>query len=146
MTSSARGLPAQGVLLGVDYGLARLGLAKCDPLRLIATPLRVMRTQGRHPRLVAEELAACARETESVGFVFGWPDENDKRTCLVRDAITVLVTELRARGFACASVPEDFSSRDALDLLHEARKKKKALRGDIDAYAAAVILERYLGE
>jgi hexokinase len=46
-------LPAEGALLGIDYGRVRLGLAKCDSLRLVVTPLRVLRIKDMRPALDA---------------------------------------------------------------------------------------------
>jgi len=157
-------LPPAGALLGIDYGKARIGLAKCDPTRLVVTPLATIEKgkprahdttrSGRAGRpaaecasqraVVAGAIAGYAREAACVGAVFGWPDEDDPRTLPVRDDIILLAECLRNEfSVLCAFVPESFSSREALDLLHEAKKKKKALRA-LDPYAAAVILRRYL--
>ena len=130
--------------MGVDYGKARIGLARCDETRLVVTPLVTLHSKGKSAAALAGELAKYAAETASVGLVFGWPDEDDARTEGVRNDITKLVHILRTSfSVLCACAPEGFSSRDALDLLHQAKKKRKASRA-LDPYAAAVILQRYI--
>jgi putative Holliday junction resolvase len=137
-------LPPTGVLLGVDYGKARIGLARCDETRLVVTPLMTLHIKGKSAAAVAEELMQHTAKTACVGLIFGWPDEDDARTEAVRNDIAKLVGRLRGTfSLLCAFVPESFSSRDALDFLREAKKKRAASRA-LDPYAAAVILQRYL--
>ena len=139
-------LPSAGVLLGVDYGTVRIGFAKCDSLRIVVTPLSTVTITGKSLRTIASLIATTMQETGSVGIIFGWPDCCDSRTETVRAHITKLITYLRKDfSAACVCVEEDFSSREALSLLHEAGKKQKKKR-ILDQYAAAVILQRYLDE
>jgi len=141
---SGDALPQKGALLSVDFGKARVGLAKTDAGRMIVTPLETLDAKGKSLAALADLIAERARALDCVGLVLGWPDEDDDRTLPLRKEICSLARQLRSRhSLPCGAAPEGFSSRDALDHLHEARKKKKA-RARLDCYAAAVILERYL--
>jgi putative Holliday junction resolvase len=67
----AAALPPSGALIGIDPGEKRIGVAVCDPGRLIASPLEVI-PRGRFCDDAAKILAlydgrACA------GFVVGLP-------------------------------------------------------------------------
>jgi putative Holliday junction resolvase len=138
-------LPDTGALLAVDYGKARIGLAKTDAERIVATPLETLSVTGKSKRAIAAMIADRAKALFCVGLVIGWPDEEDARTLPLREEICALARQLRAQhALLCAFSPEGFSSRDALMYLHEAGKKKKD-RARLDHFAAAVILERYLG-
>lgn len=128
--------------MAIDFGKARVGLAKTDDERLTVTPLETLAAKGKSLQALADIIADRARALGCVGLVFGWPDEDDDRTLPLRKEIRALARQL-GHSFPCASAPESFSSRDALAYLHEARKKKKD-RVRLDHYAAAVILERYL--
>ncbi|MDR2733979.1 MAG: Holliday junction resolvase RuvX [Spirochaetota bacterium] len=137
-------LPCKGALLAIDFGKARVGLAKTDAERFVVTPLETLEAKGISLRALAERIADRAKALECVGLVLGWPDEDDDSTLPLRKEICTLAEQLRQRhSLPCASAPESFSSRDALMYLHEAKKKKKD-RARLDHYAAAVILERYL--
>lgn len=136
-------LPASGVLLAIDFGMARIGIARSDATQMLATPVDVLQVKNRPLDFIIERLAACC-PADCVGLVFGWPDEDDVRTEPVRTQILMLAESLgERRTLPWALSPESFSSRDALDLLHASGKKMKPGQ-PIDAYAAAVILQRYL--
>lgn len=67
----AEALPPRGALLGVDPGAKRIGLAVCDPDRLIASPLEtVVRTKTRED---LARLLAAYDGRGCVGCVVGLP-------------------------------------------------------------------------
>lgn len=65
------GLPPSGKLLGLDMGLARIGIAVCDPLRLGARPLRTLTRSSRNADFA--ELAAVVQAEDVTGVVCGLP-------------------------------------------------------------------------
>ena len=67
MTSSG----PTGKLLAVDVGLARIGVAVCDPLRLAARPLQVIHRRSRREDF--EMLAHLIRKQEAVAIICGLP-------------------------------------------------------------------------
>ena len=71
LLASAFDLPA-GRLLALDLGQARTGVAVCDELGLLATPLTVLR---RHATRVADfaEIAALVQRERAVGVLMGLP-------------------------------------------------------------------------
>ncbi len=68
---AAQAFPSQGKLLALDVGLARIGIAVCDPLRLGARPLFTLPRASRNEDF--SQLAAVARREEIVGVVCGLP-------------------------------------------------------------------------
>ena len=58
-----------GVRLAIDLGSARLGVARCDPDGLLATPLATV-TRGRGD---LDRLAALAAEHEAMEVIVGLP-------------------------------------------------------------------------
>ena len=130
-----------GRILGVDAGERRIGLALSDETRLLATPLRVLvRTQGLAP--ILDTLADIVEQEGVTRLVVGLPLNADGS--LGRQA-------KRAQDFARVAekvchVPvtlwdERLSTREAEAI---ARAQGKRRRGDLDAVAAAVILQDYL--
>jgi putative Holliday junction resolvase len=69
--NSAPQLPTQGKLLALDVGLARIGIAVCDPLRLAARPHSTLTRASRNEDFA--QLAEIAKAEEVVGVVCGLP-------------------------------------------------------------------------
>ena len=130
-----------GRVLGVDAGERRIGLALSDETRLLATPLRVLvRTDGLAP--VLDTLAHIVEREGVTQLVVGLPLNADGS--LGRQA-------KRAQDFArvaqkVCGIPvtlwdERLSTREAEAIV---RAQGKRRRTDVDAVAAAVILQDYL--
>ncbi|HOP20908.1 MAG TPA: Holliday junction resolvase RuvX, partial [Amphiplicatus sp.] len=62
---------ARGTLLGLDLGDKTIGVASCDPDRMVATPVTTIRRTKFTPD--AERLAALAAERKAVGLILGLP-------------------------------------------------------------------------
>ena len=68
-------LPTTGALLGLDLGTKTIGVARCDAMQMIASPVE---TIGRKKfKLDAERLLALIAETGVVGIVLGLPKNMD---------------------------------------------------------------------
>src|SRR5688500_13794859 len=63
--------PTQGKLLALDVGLARIGIAVCDPLRLVARPHSTLTRSSRNADFA--HLAKIAKDEEILGVVCGLP-------------------------------------------------------------------------
>jgi putative Holliday junction resolvase len=131
-------LPA-GRLLALDLGQARTGVAVCDELGLLATPLTTLR---RQPTRAADyaALAALAQRERAVGILVGLPAE----TLADSGAQARWVRRYTGRLAAALSLPiafwdETLSTVDAAQLRSEGQG-----RASLDAIAAAVILEQLL--
>lgn len=60
-----------GKLLALDVGLARIGVAVCDPLRLAARPFSVLRRRSRNQDFAI--LADWLRSEQAVAVICGLP-------------------------------------------------------------------------
>jgi putative Holliday junction resolvase len=125
-------------LLGIDHGLKRIGVALSDPLGIIATPLTVL--QATPKAEVLTRLAALVEEHAISKIVVGLPTDSEGH--IGPQARTVLRWARQLAG--TVSVPivlwdESYSTADAT----ATRRGKKHGR-ELDAVAAAVILQSYL--
>lgn len=68
---AAAAFTAKGALLGLDLGEKTIGVAVCDPARMVATPVETIRRRKFTPD--AERLALLAAERNAVGIVIGLP-------------------------------------------------------------------------
>lgn len=137
-------LPPTGRLLAVDWGDVRIGLALSDESQVIATPLEtlVRRTGKRFPMPRFLELVA---QHSPVGIVVGLPltAEGDEG---VSAAATREVAEAigRRTGLPVDFWDERMSTARALAAIREQGGSTRGRREDVDALAAAVVLQHYL--
>jgi putative holliday junction resolvase len=128
-----------GVRLGIDVGLARIGVAACDPEGLLASPVATVR-RGRGD---LGELARLAAERDAFEIIVGLPTGLSGRESK---------SAADARGFAGALaslvgpaevrlVDERFTTVLAHDALRAGGKDSRARRPVIDQAAAALLLQ-----
>ncbi|WP_375206304.1 Holliday junction resolvase RuvX [Hyphococcus sp.] len=68
---AAPGFGAKGALFGLDIGEKTIGVAVCDPARIVATPVETIRRKKFTAD--AERLAALAAERKIAGIIIGLP-------------------------------------------------------------------------
>ncbi|NLH00792.1 MAG: Holliday junction resolvase RuvX [Clostridiales bacterium] len=131
-------------IMAIDYGDARIGLAVSDETASLCGEAwtLVERSMERAAEAIAKE--AKARNVES--FVLGCPKNMDG-TCGARAEKSVRFKTLLE---ACSGIPvtlwdERLTTVEAHSVLRANGKKTKNHRGKIDAVAASLILESFLG-
>lgn len=135
--------PDRGRIAAVDYGTVRVGLAICDPDRILASPLCVLKRGN--PTDEANSLRLIANEENLLGWVVGLPIHLDgaesKKSAEARRFAKWLASEthLPVRMF-----DERFSTAMADDRLESASLTNKRRKQRIDAVAAQVLLESFL--
>jgi putative Holliday junction resolvase len=155
-------LPPQGRLLALDVGTRTIGLATCDALRLLATPVEtIARTKFTRD---AVRLADFIRRQEIVALVVGLPLNMDGSEGPRCQSIRQFVANLAALDFDLGPPPgrRDGAARRFADLTtvlqderlstagvertmirsYDMSRRKRAAR--IDAGAAAWILQAVL--
>ena len=139
------------IILGIDLGKARTGVAICDRGELLASPLTVVNEHNRE-RLV-ERLAALARENRAELLAVGLPrnmDGTEGESAQNAREIGALLEE--AAGLPVAFVDERGTTVTAHGYLNDTNtrgKRRTNTRGKrrkavVDAVAATVILQNYL--
>lgn len=132
------------VVLCIDFGLKRCGLAISDPNRIIASPLQTIASATLENWL---ELEIPKRQIAEI--VLGYPTRLDGSDSHVTENIRLLKAVLEAK-FSTIPVhlfDERFSSKMASSAIAQmGHKKKKQDKGLIDQVAAAMILQEYLGQ
>ena len=130
--------------MAIDYGDRRIGLAVSDPLGLLAGEAWTMEEwdMERAALRIGEEAAA-----RDVGeLVLGLPKNMDGSEGPRAEKSRQLRELLLERcGLPVTLWDERRSSVEAHAILHAAGKKEKKHRQSVDAVAASLILEGYLG-
>lgn len=140
--------PDSGRLAAVDYGTVRIGIAVCDPDRILASPVEVY--QVRNPDRDADYFKSLAQQERLAGFVVGLPihcdggESQKSKECRqfarwLSDQ-TDLPVRLFDERFSTAAAKERMRGGPGGPLKQSRNKKKKQL----DAVAALVLLESFL--
>jgi len=133
-----------GKILGIDYGEARTGLALSDYTGLIATPLTVL--TDRNMDWLVKRIGEVVTEHEVVGIVVGNPLNMDGTVGEKSLKCETLAVKLRDT-FSAVQVKmfdERLSTVEAHEIRRSNASNKKKRSQNIDAVAAAVILQSYL--
>jgi putative Holliday junction resolvase len=128
-----------GVRLAVDVGTARLGVARCDPGGLLASPLATIR-RG-HGDL--DSLAALVAASGAIEVVVGLPTGLSGREGAAATQARVFADALAARlaPLPVRLVDERFTTVIAHDALRAGGHGSRARRPVVDQAAAALILQ-----
>jgi putative Holliday junction resolvase len=128
----------------VDYGERRVGLAVSDPTGTIASPAgHILRRPGKRPPVA--EIIRRAEEAGVDGFVLGLPlDGNGDETPRCAEVRTVGAALEERTGKPVRYVDERFTTAAALRAVREMGGSTEGRKGDVDAMAAAVLLQHAL--
>ncbi len=133
-----------GRILAIDYGQRRCGLALTDPLNLFARPLETVARRELMPRLIQ-----LRKEYEIAKIVIGLPVHPSGENVEIEPSIQALIQgiEKKLAGVEIDRQNESYSSKEAMELMVSmgVKKNKRSKKENLDKMAAAIILQRYLG-
>jgi putative Holliday junction resolvase len=136
---------------GLDVGERRIGVAVSDLTGTLARPVGVLYTTGLDGDAVeraATELARLAAEEDGLtSLVVGLPRRLDGSPNDMTPRVQAFADALRTRiGVPVILQDERLTSREAESRLALREKDWRARKRQIDAAAAAIILQDYLDE
>jgi putative Holliday junction resolvase len=142
--ADAPGLGTAGRVLAVDYGERRIGLAVSDPTRTVASPVGVVtRRAGKRPPIA--ELVRRAQELEASAIVLGLPlDDRGEDTPRALEVRRIAAELERRTGLPVSLLDERYTTAAALRAVREMGGSTRGRKGDVDALAAAVLLQQAL--
>ena len=131
----------RGTRLGVDVGKARVGVAKCDPDGLLATPVEtVPRDDGSVARIIA-----LADEHGAFEVLVGLPlNMRGEDTASTRDAREFAAALAAASALPVRLVDERLSTVSAHAALRSSGRSQRSSRTIVDQVAAVVLLQQAL--
>ena len=135
---------ASRVVLAIDFGLRRVGVATGNLLTRTATPLITLRSEHGPPW---SELDALVREWQPGTIVVGIPQRDERRQ--IETEIREFIAALERRyGIEVESVDEAFSSTAARSALRERRRsghlRRRIHRDRVDQHAACLLAEQWM--
>lgn len=131
------------IILSVDYGRVRTGIAVCDKSEIIASPVTVIKEVRQE--VLAEKIAEIAKQKNAELIVMGLPRNMDgsegESAENVRAFSEILKEktslEIVLRDERCTTV----TAYEYLNITDTRGKKRKAV---VDSVAATIILEDFL--
>lgn len=131
-------------IMGIDYGDARTGLAVSDEMNILVG--EAWTVNEWNPERVADVIAQEAQKRNVRRLVLGLPKNMDGSEGPRAEKCRDFAELLRSRtDIELVMWDERRSSIEAHAILHANGKKEKKHRKTVDAVAASLILEGYLG-
>ena len=140
-----------GRVAGLDVGERRIGVAVSDATGTLARPLGVLQTSGLDgdavERTVAELGRLSAEDDGLESLVIGLPRRLDGSPSEMTPRVEAFAEALRTRtALPVALQDERLTSREAESRLALREKDWRVRKKQLDAAAAAIILQDYLDE
>lgn len=137
-------LPASGRLLALDWGEVRFGIAASDELQIVASPVTTL-TRRRGKRFPMPAFLEVVARLAPAAVVIGLPleadgTEGDKAT----EVRTLAGTIARRTGLPVSLADERFTTARALGAIREQGGSVRGRREEVDALAAAVLLQQVM--
>ncbi len=131
-------------LLGIDFGLKRVGLAVSDELGITTTPLDTLDYSKQD---FWERLISIINKQKAKACVVGVPFYEKETNSDITNALNSFIDLLRNKsGLNVYIFDESFTSRNAVEtmLAIDKPKKKRSQKGEKDKISAALILRNFL--
>ena len=131
------------VILSVDFGRARTGIAVCDKSEFLASPVTVI--QEKYVPALVEKVAALAAEKKAERIVVGLPvNMNGTEGESARNARRFADDLHTASGLPVDMLDERCTTMEAHRFLNATNTRGKKRKAVVDAVSAVIILENYL--
>lgn len=131
-------------IMGIDYGDARTGLAVSDEMNILVGEAWTLNEWD--PERVSDTIASEAEKRNVKRLVLGLPKNMDGSEGPRAEKCRAFAELLRSKtDIELVMWDERRSSIEAHAILHAVGKKEKKHRKTVDAVAASLILEGYLG-
>ena len=136
-------------VLGIDYGARRIGLALSDATATLASPWRMLQrppSEAETLRMLIAAISALQDDADGLeAVVVGWPRRLDGSATDQTAIVETFARSLKSQ-IAVPVVLQDerLSSTEAESRLARREKDWRKRKQQLDAAAAAVILQDYL--
>ena len=131
------------VIISVDYGDVRTGVAACDKLQLLASPVTVIKQKD--PELLSEEIKKICLEKKAEKIVLGLPKNMDGSAGFRAEVCKEFAKLLSEKtGLSVDFQDERLTTVSAHNILNATDTRGKKRKAVVDAVSAVLILEDYL--
>jgi putative Holliday junction resolvase len=138
-------IPPVGRLLAVDWGERRIGLALSDETQVLAQPLTTL-TRRAGKRFPMAQLLQLITTHNVVGVIVGLPLDESGAEGDAAHAARALADDIKSRAgeLEVTMWDERMTTARVLAAVREMGGKTRGRKEDVDAMAAALLLQHYL--
>ena len=129
-------------LIGVDFGLSKIGLSISDPSKIISIPLKVVRYKTKAELL--NILNEIAMENDVDTFVVGYPLNMNNEKNEMTELVEQFKADLQEMNFKVYLQDERLSSESAKKIIQQQNIKTGENKEKIDLIASTIILQSFL--
>ena len=131
--------------MGIDFGLARIGIALSDDTKFLASPFITYKRKGDEQDILYFSNLIKEKQVDEIicGLPYNMQGEEQDIAQHTREFMQKLSQEV---GMEVKFVDERLSSSMAEEMLKETEKDWKKRKEKLDAVAASIILQDYLDE
>ena len=129
-------------LIGIDFGLAKIGLSISDPSKIISIPLKVVRYETKNQLL--RKLNEIAIENDVNTFVIGYPLNMNNEKNEMTQLVDQFKADLIEMNFKVHLQDERLSSESAKKIIQQQNIKTGENKEKIDLIASTIILQSFL--
>ena len=131
------------IIMSVDYGDVRTGIAVCDKTQILASPVCVITEKNRD--VLVNKIAELAKERKVERICVGLPQNMDGSYGFRSDACRELGKLLEEKtGLTVAFQNERLTTVSAHNILNAVDVRGKKRKAVVDAVSAVLILEDYM--
>lgn len=131
------------IIMSVDLGKARTGIAVCDKTEMLASPYRVI--NETYIEKLLDKVADCAKETKAELLVVGLPKNMDGSEGESAENARAFAQRLKEKTGLPIEMKDErgttITAHNYLNITDTRGKKRKAV---VDAVAATIILQDHL--
>lgn len=137
-------------IIGIDYGMSRIGIAASDEQKIIAAPVAIVHTHKKSQETIARLVQELEKHQQLYGYtieeiVVGLPLMMSGKMGLLADEVKHFVELLRvALPVPIVFWDERLSSVQAERSMREGNISRKRRAQIVDTVAAVIILQNYL--
>lgn len=131
--------------MGIDFGLARIGIALSDDTKFLASPFVTYNRKGEEQDILYFTNLIKEKNVDEIvcGLPYNMQGEEQEIAIKTREFMQKIEQQT---GLVINFVDERLSSSIAEDILKQTIKDWKKRKEKLDAMAASVILQDYLDE
>lgn len=133
------------VILSVDYGDARTGVAVCDKNEILASPVCTLKEKDR--QVLAEKIVEICNEKKAQMIVIGLPRNMDGTYGYRCDECRALADEIQSiQNIDVQFEDERLTTVMAHNFLNTTDTRGKKRKAVVDTVSAVLILESYINK
>ncbi len=133
-----------GRIIGIDFGMARIGLARSDKSKILASPVGVVKAQKKPEDTIALILAEIKDFTCEL-FVIGLPLQLSGKASPMSESAKAFGEKLQElSGIDVTYLDERLTSKQVERSMMDGGVNRKKRAKNVDTLSATLILQSYL--